>query len=292
MRPVIRVKLTGDPCFKVLQRERPSFETAEEAFLTCANLGGKELIIGPPHRDSGSGSALEYARSIGLKFYVYQRMGADTSYPPHEMDTTGDFYRTHPEFRCVSQEGIPIARLSYAYPEVRRHKIDMIAEMAGYGVDGVDLCFVRGPPFVVYEEPLVEGFRKKFGKDPRQLDEWDECWLRYRSLAMTEFLRELRRELDKLGDKLGKRLAISATTFNNEQSNLFYGLDLETWIAEGLIDRLVPRGRTRYMGPLDLDYYSKLTRGTKCSFWAHIGAWCSTPTNARQQALECYQAGA
>ena len=47
-------------------------------------------------------TAMAYAHSLDLKFYVYQRMGPDTFYPPHEMDSTGDFYGAHPEFRCVS----------------------------------------------------------------------------------------------------------------------------------------------------------------------------------------------
>jgi len=246
-------------------------------------------------------TALEYAHALGLQFHVYQRMGAGTHHLPSDTLWTSDFYLSHPELRCVDRDGIPLPRLSYAYPEVRRHVIDLLAEVAGYGIDGVNLCFLRGPVFVMYEAPLVEGFRREFGKDPRELDEWDESWLRYRCGPMTEFVRELRQELDQIGSRLGKRLALSATTFPTAQGNLFYGLDLERWIAEGLVDRLTPYGITRLMHPVDMGYYVRLTQNTSCHLWPHLPvgslksrtlALFSTAAECRQKALEYYEAGA
>jgi len=240
-------------------------------------------------------TALEYAHSIGLQFHIYQRMGAWTWTFPSEEEGTSDLYSAHPEWRCVNAKGIPLPRLSYAYPEVRRHCIDLLAEVAAYGVDGVNLCFLRGAPYVMYEEPLVSGFRKEFGADPRELDEWDERWLRYRCWAMTDFVRELRQELDNVGGKLGKRLAISATTFPTALGNLFYGLDLETWVKEETVDRLVPWDSSRGMPAVDLPYYAKLTQGTACSFWPMIPhPLIADPkvTEVRQKALEYYDGGA
>ncbi len=246
-------------------------------------------------------TALEYAHAIGLQFHVYQRLGAGTHHLPSDALWMSDFYLAHPEWYCVNGDGIPIPRLSYAYPQVRRHVIDLLAEVAGYGVDGVNLCFLRGPAFVMYEAPLVDGFRRQFGEDPRELDEWDERWLRYRCGPMTEFVKELRQELDQIGSRLGKRLALSATTFPTAAGNLFYGLDLETWIAQGLVDRLTPYGITRLMHPVDVPYYAKLTQNTSCHLWPHLPAgsiksrtltMCSTAAECRQKALEYYEAGA
>jgi len=411
MHLAVRLKLSGDQCFRELVRERPSNETIEEVFFTCADLTGQDLILGSPlpgsgvsttlayvrceplsaqqineieadrqrtdcrriiayndgdgalfFRDSeeeiweliepyrhsdvesifwgllgettsfpakhgrmyGEGlddfptrgrrlqaqnvralnakginpivTAMEYAHAIGLQFHIYQRMGADTVHPPYDGTfCANDFYQAHPEWSCVSREGIPIPRLSYAYPQVRRHKIDLLAEVAAYGADGVNLCFLRGPVFVAYEAPLVDGFRQEFGQDPRELDEWDERWLRYRCRAMTEFVRELRQELDAIGRKLGKRLAISAGTFPTAQGNLYYGLDPETWIAEGLVDRLTPRGQSHGMGPVDLKYYAQLTQDTSCSFWPHLPMrkeGCLTAAQCRHKAQEYCEAGA
>jgi len=152
----------------------------------------------------------------------------------------------------------------------------------------------------MYEPPLVKGFKSETGLDARMLDEWDERWLRYRSRSMTQFLRELRHELDQVGDQLGKRLELSATSFPAEDENLFYGLDLETWIEEGLVDTLVPMGVSHSSGEVELDYYIRLTQGTNCKFYPFLRAGLDrsgnrrphTPANYRDSALKAYQAGA
>ena len=241
-------------------------------------------------------TAMEYAHQMGLQFYIYQRMGAWQF--PFPGDEVGDFMAEHPELRCLTRDGVPVGRLSYAYPEVRQHQIDLLAEVAAYGVDGVDLNFMRGPVFVFYEEPLVSGFKKEFGEDPRKIDEWDERWLKYRLWPMTEFVRDLRKELDSVGEKLGKRVAISAVTLPTPLGNLYYGLDIETWVREGLVDRLVPWGNVRGMPPVDLGYYKGLTQGTSTTFWPHLFMFPDQSYMAKpgpdyvKQALECYDAGA
>ena len=48
------------------------------------------------------------------------------------------------------------------------------------------------PPLVEYEAPVVEGFRAKFGADPRKIDERDPRLLSYRATFITEFMREVR----------------------------------------------------------------------------------------------------
>lgn len=168
-------------------------------------------------------------------------------------------------------------------------------EAAELGVDGVNLNYKRGAPFVVYEAPLVDGFRQETGHDPRQLDEWDEAWLRYRAGAVTRFMRELRWTLDEIGSTLGKRLELSATTHPTPDECLFYGLDLATWIAEGLVDNLTPMGRSHGGKEVDLTWYSGLTHGTSCRFCPHMSAYRTAPPNVaalHRQALEFYEGGA
>ena len=242
-------------------------------------------------------TALEYAHEMGLEFYVYQRMGAWLDTFPHEI-WSSKFTLNHPEFRCVSKDGKLLTRMSYAYPEVRQRQIDLLAEVAAYGVDGIDLKFMRGPVFTFYEDVLVEGFKKEFGEDPRVLDEWDERWLKYRRWPMTKFVKDLRVKLDEVGKNLGKRIAISAITFPTALGNLYYGLDIETWVKEGLVDRLVPWGNVRGMPPADLDYYIKLTKGTSTTIWPHLFVFIDKTYMAKpghdykQDALDHYDKGA
>ena len=242
-------------------------------------------------------TAMEYAHQMGIEFYVYQRMGA-WQFPFPGDDSVSNFFNTHREFRCLTREGMPVGRLSYSYPEVREHQADLLAEIAEYGVDGIDLNFMRGPVFVFYDEPLVNGFMQEFGEDPRKIDEWDERWLKYRLRSMTDFVRELRGKLDVVGKKLGKRIAISAVTFPTPLHNLYYGLDIDTWVKEGIIDRLVPWGNARGMPPVDLNYYAELTQGTQTTFWPHLFGFIDDSYIAKpgpeylKQSLEFYDAGA
>ena len=248
-------------------------------------------------------TAIEYSHSIGLKFHLYQRMGGFGSIPAikhgnvyRDEQFTSRFYKEHPEWKCVDKEGRALLRLSYAYPEVRQFAISILREAAEYGLDGVNLQFKRGAPFVMYEPPLLEGFKEQTGLDARELDEWDERWLRYRFRAMTQFIRDLRKELDQVGQKLGKRVEISATTFPGKDENLFFGLDPETWIKEKLVDALTPMGFSHTSGEVEMDYYVKLTKGTKCRLYPFHPlsgrGERRTAANCRAIALKFYQAGA
>ena len=211
-------------------------------------------------------SVMQYAHSIGLKFFLYQRMGAFAAFPPFDEVFGSRFYQEHPEYRCQTADGRGVMRLSMAYPEVRSYMVSILQEAAEFGIDGVNLNFKRGAPFVVYDPPLVEGFRKQYGHDPRQLDEWDKTWLEYRSGAVTQLMRELRQALDRVGARLGKRLEIAATTQPSPAECLFFGLDLQTWINEGLVDNLLPMGFSHGGPEVDLEYFLGLTRGTACRF--------------------------
>ena len=240
-------------------------------------------------------TAMEHAQGRGLQFHVYQRMGAWAMPFPHESPTNA-LCVEHPEWRCVNRAGVRTGSLSYAFGEVRRHQVEFLAELASWGADGIDLNFLRGPPFVGYEEPLVSGFLQEYGDDPRTLDEWDERWLRYRCRALTAFVRELRAELDAVGRKAGRRIAVSADTFALPAGNLYYGLDVAAWVAEGLVDRLHPWGKIRGQPAVDMAHYRGLVAGSPVELWPHLRVWDDGTDAAydayRQEALSLYDAGA
>ena len=258
--------------------------TGHESFETLNRRGINTLT-----------TAMEYAHGMGLKFHVYQRMGAWAMPFPHD-SPTNTLCLEHPEWRCVNRDGIRTGSLSYAFPEVRRHQVEFLAELASWGADGIDLNFLRGPAFVFYEEPLVSGFIQEYGEDPRTLDEWDERWLRYRCRALTAFVRELRAELDAVGRKAGRRIALSADTFALPAGNLYYGLDVATWVAEGLVDRLHPWGKIRGQPPVDMGHYRGLVDGSRTELWPHLRVWDDGTDAAyneyRKEALSLYDAGA
>jgi len=237
-------------------------------------------------------TAMEHAHSMGLEFHVSQRVELYTS--PIFEESNDEFYGEHPEYRLIDRDGTEITGLSYAYPEVRKYFISLLKEAASYGADGAVVIYVRAPPIILYEKPLVEGFQKRYGIDPRTLDERDEKWLQYRASFITQFMRELRQGMDEVGEELGRRLETSAITLATGDENTFYGLDVDAWVKEGLIDNLIPypcRG-DKSEEEIDMGYYAKVTKGTGCKLYPNVMPRRMPAEEFRSKAQTYYQAGA
>ena len=112
----------------------------------------------------------------------------------------------------------------WAKDEVRQHFLDFILGYCRqYDYDGVELDYVRHPMFF------------RFGEERQNLD------------TMTDFVRQVRQGLDAIGQERGKPYLLAARVlFLPEQSHRA-GLDVERWLAEGLLDLLViSGGKTPY----------------------------------------------
>ena len=208
--------------------------------------------------------ASEQTHDLGLEFHACHRLGGFHLPPPHDYYDHGDtLYARHPEWRGRDRAGTPSPLLSFSYPEVRAHVVEMFQEMTAYEIDGICLLFNRRHPIVEYEPPLIDGFREQHGTDPRDLQPDDPAWLRYRAGVLTTFLRELRAALN---------LPITAIVMSGEAENLANGLDPQAWLAAGLVDTLVPftdlpelnMTARPWRDPQALAPYARLTAGTGC----------------------------
>ena len=111
------------------------------------------------------------------------------------------------EYKKFTQSGSFL--LSYYYPEVRNYIKNVLIEAASFNnVEGITLDFCRYPTIFGRETPDEE-----------------------KALIMNEFLRSLRKDLPK-----NKTITIRVPY--NEP--IKYGFDINTWIKEGLLDRLIP----------------------------------------------------
>jgi hypothetical protein len=208
-------------------------------------------------------------RANGLLCYASMRMNGDYAASPKDDSLTrqfnSDFWRAHPEFRVRGPKGEDRTKLSYAYPEVRAFKLALLRDAATRAIDGINLDFLRHPPFFGFEEPMVAAFREKHGVDPRPLPATDPRWGPVRAEFMTAFLRDTRQLLDAAGAKHGRRLGLSARIDHREYAVL--GCDLATWLKEGLLDYLVVGQRTLGGYEFDLAPFVQLAReaGTGCA---------------------------
>jgi len=194
----------------------------------------------------------DYAVKRDWEFYVYIRMEAFSSqYPFDSIQST--FFNAHPEYHCRDREGRSVIRLSYAHPAVQDHMLDLVREISQYEPHGLCFCFIRGVPLVLYEPIMVEGFKKRYDVDPRELDEFDPRWLEYQGRVITGFMEKATRAL-----KGHQRLA--AIVPGNEHDCRRWGLDVASWVQQGLIDDLYPVGQrfndedVHLDGPENLDF--------------------------------------
>ena len=189
----------------------------------------------------------EDAHSLGMEVVPWITL-SDEGIP--EVSYT-EFASTHPEFLMQDREGKRYDRsLSFGYAEVRAYRIALIRELQEYGTDGVFLDFTRwlwkshvqarGCSLVDdksaclfgYDDPVIQDYREKTGRDPYEIPNGDTDWVRFRAEATnTRFLRELRSALP--GYPLYAYFLPRG--FLSEML-----LDVPGWIKEGLVDALCP----------------------------------------------------
>jgi hypothetical protein len=242
---------------------------------------------------------VKYGHQIGLEVYASHRLGIGLMPPPYDLgpQSGSPFYLAHPELRCSEKDGTKLPSLSYAFPAVRDHVISAILKTIEFGVDGEVLLFHRGPPFVAYEPSVVRAYIKKYGEDPRNLSDTDERWLRFRSMILVQFLRDLGEMIRKKAKQLARPTPhLASVVFPTWRENLRYGLDVETWVKERLVDYILPRDilyATFEKTPVDVEYFVHLVRGTGCKFYPMLGDKNAgnTPETYRRNAIELYRRG-
>lgn len=187
--------------------------------------------------------AVDAAGKYGLEVYGWMRFNS------YMGNVQSGFFRDNPQFHEEWESGVPAGKLCLAFPEVREHKIGILVEAARYGLPGLNLGFLRHPPVLMYAPILVEGYKEEYGvqppRDPKDRDatcrnklppddEDHVRWQRHRAGFMTLFGRELK---EALRENDLERVKISLWV--RPRHCLFDGIDIETWLNEGLCDEVV-----------------------------------------------------
>jgi hypothetical protein len=238
---------------------------------------------------------IEGAHDMGIAVHVGLRPGGWTYYQPYADMMRSAFYDANPEWRTVDRDGTPVARMSWAVPQVRARMLGALADSLSLGADGAHIVFNRGLPVVLFEPPFCQLFEQRHGLDPRHLDEADPRIIALRCELVTQFMVELREHLDQEQGRRGggTRLASSVCVLGTEADNLSYGIDIRAWAAAGLIDEVhIYRynfGATRAV--CDLDFLLQA-----CRPWGvHVSPMFSPNVDADtcvREALEYCDAGA
>lgn len=225
--------------------------------------------------------AVEEAHAQNAEILVCLRSAGWKAAPPWEEFFMSDFYEQHPEWRCVDHDGTPTMHLSYAAEEVQNHLIDVYREVLRYDPDGVGLMLHRGMPMMLWEQPFCDRFIQKHGEDPRKLDQDDPRVFAMRAEIVTGFIRKIRALLDETAKKNGRaeqRLKLAVTTFATPADNRTFGLDVEQWIHEKLIDQIGIAWFAYYTSGLktqsgDTAYYARIAEGSDVKVFPFYVGW-------------------
>ena len=183
--------------------------------------------------------AMDHAHSIGMEFYAMFRLGIG-GYPA-PMDGEGRLPTERPDLRMLARDGTPLPKLSYAFPEVRQVMLDIIQEVTDDDeLDGIDLCWIRGAPFIGYEKPVADAFNSRHGLDIMDVADDDERLCRLRGEFLTDFMREVRKITNAVADRRGRPMSVCAMTLGGTfETCLYRGYDTETWVKENLVDEVM-----------------------------------------------------
>ena len=255
--------------------------------------------------------AMKAAKACGVRLFGQNRLLGATI-PPHHLprNYSGNLIADHPEWRCTYSDGEPIRHLSFAFEGVRRFHLRLIREwVEDYGMDGICIPFNRSFPFVYYEKPVCERFRREHGEDMRCLSPCDDRVTQVRSDFLTQFLREVRSTLDEVGKAQGRYIPTcypvpvsvphpcepeGETAFSSCER---HAVDVHTWVREGLVDYLLLHmeitGKHDGTGAAPvIGSFADLTRGTKTEVVADIYPRRMPPRQYRLIAMNYYAAGA
>jgi hypothetical protein len=188
------------------------------------------------HKDEVHRALVARTHEYGIKLLVGRRIELADFHIIHNNTFNAGDAEKYPRYRCMTRDGRHTAILSYAYPEARKISVERFLPALRNGFDGVSLFFHRGT-FVMFEQPVIDEVKAKYGADARELPIADprlhEVWCGF----LTEYLREFRAALDKLGEETGvKRYHINAILLLDSPHSRHIGADIETWAKEGLID--------------------------------------------------------
>lgn len=181
---------------------------------------------------------LDFSRENGMEAVWALRMNdAHDAYPMGSRRWTyglAPFKADHPEcmlgedgdwekFAGVGRKS-PWTKLDFSLPIVRDHIFGIIQEVAqNYDVDAIGMEFFKYDPFF-HESREGEAVTSEHVE------------------IMTDLLRRIRKMADAEGEKRGRPILLAAHTPPDLTYSRFIGLDLETWLAEDLIDQLIPGG--------------------------------------------------
>ena len=211
---------------------------------------------------------VERAHERGLQFYGSLRLTHPAD--PEDVDASDNwqFRIDHPEW-CLRGRGK--YNFNWVHPEVRAERFALVEEAVNkYDLDGLEIDCVFSPFY--FEESEVER----------------------NTPIMTEFMREAQRTVERASQVRGRPIVLGARVLPTKSGNLAAGLDVPTWLSEGLLDFVVPIFYIDHQIDADFpfEWLVELARETDCQVFPALQSRVGLARESRNDALGEEQAGA
>lgn len=157
------------------------------------------------------------------------------------------FLTNNPQWQIKDAKGSVAAKMSvhmdFTHAEVRNFVTSVAEHMLDqFDLDGIELCFRD-------REYFPDGVEEE------------------RAPLMTDFVRSVRDVLHTAGTTRGRNLMLGVRVYATLEICRAQGLDIPTWIKEGLINYVAP-GDLMYMATNEpMEQFGELTRDTGCMFY-------------------------
>lgn len=214
------------------------------------------------------GTVMRRARQQGLEFVPSLRMN-DTHFlnkvPPTEHPSTGEFWMRNRDLTVNGRQ------LDFSHKKVRDYRLGQIKELIdGYATDGFEMDFSRQPSV----------FPESTGHEKHNL--------------ITNMVRQTRHWLDQKSEKDGRNRFLIVRVAHNLDLCQFYGFNVGGWMADNLVDYIVPASPDRYFQfDIPIAQFVALARRTNstCRVIAGTDSYKATPGMYRAAMTNYYAQG-
>ena len=177
--------------------------------------------------------------SCGLEYWPAIRMNAQRY--------STRFKQENPECILTATSFERPGLLDYESPKVRDLMLKVCRELVeNYDADGLLLDFVRY--WILFQED-------------RMLTN---------APLLTEFMRKVRQMLDEVGGKRGQSIPLAAQVLPRVSGCLRYGMDVKTWIQEGIVQYLLPSRSNNTDFNLPVEQFVEAAKGMDCRIFPVI----------------------
>lgn len=241
-------------------------------------------------------AAIASCRRNHILCYAGLRMNAAPN-PTYDEGRSFPLYERFKAMRLYETAEKRSRLLSYAFPEWRRHVESLLQEMAARHPDVILMEFTRIPPFVGRHPALVAEFRRRYGlSEADPIDGDDPRWLALTCRPLTTLVRRVRADLDAMNRAQPDqpRVRLAAHVFHRDDTSTYglpqTGIDIDTWLEEGLLDELIVSSQRAYMdlSPWKIPAFAakakQLGIPVYCQIDSHFGGHDPTPAEDRARA--------